>query len=114
MKSNDVEEYVYKLYDLKKLIGGNAYRSLLKNGVLKVWRNSSPHNWFIETSKKDGYLWHSEDGKNRKIPNLSLFKEKTSSIEKVVEYFGRDSGMPKLTEYVLRPEILKLAKFLYE
>lgn len=84
--------------ELKKLIGPSAYRCLAKNGgVLKIWRNSSPHNWWIE-GKRGKIHWHSS-GYSR--PGLKLFEIVENSTNKVIDYWGSDSGKPSLSIYIL-------------
>lgn len=92
------EEYL-SLVRMKKLIGTRAYNALLKGKPLKCWRNSTPHNWFIDGSTD--FLWHSDEY-DRRIPNLSLFDTASNSKDHVTKYWGSDSGMPRLTEYVLK------------
>jgi len=89
-----------ELDNLKQLVGGYAFRALLNGRPLQVWRRSSPHNWFIRGAKS-GYLWHSED-RNRRLPNLALFDKLKDSDERVIEYWGSDSGMPEMSFYVLK------------
>ena len=87
--------------ELKNLIGGHALRALLRGRYLQIWRRSTPHNWFIETYDGKGFLWHSDDGHDRKLPNLSLFKKVKDSKTKMLRYWGSDSGMPELSLYRL-------------
>lgn len=88
-----------ELKRLKNTIGIQAYRCLTKNGgVLKIWRNSSPHNWWVE-GKRGKMYWHSS-GYSR--PNLKLFKLVGNSTDRVINYWGSDSGSPSLSTYALR------------
>ena len=97
------------LNNLKSIVGGRAFRALLNGRALKIWRRSSPHNWFIENAKGNGFLWHSED-RNRHLPNLALFEKLRDSDERVLQYWGRDSGMPELSFYVLNKELVNDAQ----
>jgi len=87
------------LVSLKKMVGGYAFRALLRGKPLLQWRMTSPHNWFIEASRPGDYLWHSWDGEH---PDLRLFDRVSDSKEKIMQYFGPDSGMSRLTLYVLK------------
>lgn len=91
---------------LSEVIGPRAMRALKEDrAVLKIWRQSTPHNWWIE-SKKGLQLWHSgtTDGSDLPtyLPNLKLFYEVEESDEKVIEYWGSDSGSSSLSIYKLR------------
>jgi hypothetical protein len=92
-----------ELEKLKSVVGGYAFRALLNGRPLQIWRRSSPHNWFIEDSKREGFLWHSEDH-NRKLPDLSLFDKLKDSNKGIIPYWGSDSGMPELSFYVLKKD----------
>ena len=64
--------------------------------MLKIWRRSSPHNWWIE-SKRGKQLWHSG---GVGVPDLRLFRLLKDSNERVVQYWGADSGRPEMSIYV--------------
>jgi hypothetical protein len=86
---------------LRKLIGNDAYRALKERGAsLKIWRNSSPHNWWVEGRRGKTY-WHSGEGWFDR-PNLKLFQKVEDSGERVIAYWGSDSGQACLSTYVLR------------
>ena len=87
--------------ELKNLIGGWAYRALKQGRPLIVWRRSSPHHWFIEDSRNQNTLWHSDDY-DRKLPNLDLFEKKSDSKNCICSYWGADSGMSEETRYYLK------------
>lgn len=91
------------LNQLKKAVGARAYRYLRRGGFLKCWRQTTPHNWFIETKKGD-ILWHSEPG--TLFPRLKAFEKKHDSDQKVIQYWGADSGSPSLSMYSLKEEFL--------
>lgn len=93
-----------ELNNLKSLVGGHAFRALLNGRPLQIWRRSSPHNWFIEASKSGYCLWHSDDYDSR-LPNLALFDKLKDSDERILQYWGSDSGMPELSFYVLKKGI---------
>ena len=86
---------------LREIVGLRAFRALRCGCRLFIWRQSSPHNWFIETSRGQ-MLWHSSPGEPR--PALSAFVEVETSQERVCSYWGRDSGLPSLSAYRLRIE----------
>lgn len=71
-----------ELKELRSIIGAGATRSLQTTGVLKIWKRSSPHNWWVE-SKRGDMLWHSkttyEEGK-REYPNRNMFYTITLNI----------------------------------
>lgn len=97
-KSNDLQR-------LLNLVGPKAMRSLKhRNGVLKIWRNSSPHNWWVESAKGKMY-WHSSS-EDWIRPNLSNF-ELVDEEGKIVPYFGKDSGKPVLSIYKLKEREIK-------
>jgi hypothetical protein len=95
-----------ELKRLKRLIGGWAYRALLRGKPLECWRNSTPHNYWIDGSKD--FLWHSDEY-DYEIPNLRLFDAAYESGEKVIQYWGSDSGMPRSSHYVLKDVIINYA-----
>lgn len=97
-----------ELDNLKSLVGGHAFRALLNGRPLKIWRRSSPHNWFIESAKGGDFLWHSGDY-NRHLPSLALFDKLKDSNEKILQYWGSDSGMPELSLYVLKRKLTQRA-----
>ena len=87
---------------LLDIVGSKAVRALKERGaVLKIWRNSSPHNWWVE-SKRGLMLWHSSDGIGRKLPNLKNFNKLDDSTERVVQYWGSDSKSPCLSIFLLK------------
>lgn len=86
---------------LKKMIGEKGYRALREGrAVLRIWRNSSPHNWWVE-SKRGIMYWHSSS-EDFIRPPLSLFVKVEDSKDKVIQYWGSDSGMPQESTYLLR------------
>lgn len=89
------------LAPLKRLVGGWALRALRRGCPLRVWRRSSPHNWFIE-NERGNMLWHSECEHPRELPDLRLFRKVSDSKQRICLYWGADSGMPELTLYRLR------------
>lgn len=94
------------LLDLKAIVGGWAFRALINGRPLQIWRRSSPHNWFIEDAKKTGYLWHSEP--HEFVPSLQLFDNTYNSYNKILHYWGADSGSSQLSCYVLKPGLRRL------
>lgn len=96
----DVPRMTHK--ELRKIVGGWAYRALRKGRPLQIWRRSSPHNWFIETSRGGDFLWHSWPGEPR--PSLDLFDKISDSDSSILMYWGSDSGMSELSKYRLRVE----------
>lgn len=103
-----------KISDLKKLkevVGSHAFRALINGRFLNIWRRSSPHNWFIENYNGKDFLWHSDDDfEFRKLPNLSIFKKHMDSNSKILNYWGSDSGMADLSQYILKTEFINFAK----
>lgn len=92
------------LLQLKEHMGLDAYRALRRGAVLRVWRRSSPHNWYVE-NKRGKMLWHSTGWGDR--PNLSMFLLRSNSNKKI-EYSIVHSagGFSESSEYVLKPEFL--------
>lgn len=86
-----------QLAQLKSIVGGHAFRALRSGRPLKIWRRSTPHNWFIEDARGQGMLWHSQEGAQRRIPNLALFDRSPAQV------------VDGLREYTLKPELVKIA-----
>jgi len=101
----DTKDLIY----LKKVVGRSAWRALRERGAfLKIWRNSTPHNWWVE-GKRGKMYWHSDSSgpKQYERPPLRFFTPIEESKEKVVNYSllgrrGRDCGQPCSTTYVLK------------
>jgi len=86
--------------NLKSIIGKKAYHYLRCGGYLKIWRCSSPHNWFIETTNGN-ILWHSHEGEPK--PCIwEYFDKVKDSNKQIIQYWGSDSGMPELSIYKLK------------
>jgi len=95
---------------LRKLVGGRAYKALIAGRPLREWRRSSPHNWFVEAcpSAKYEFLWHSDDGYDRELPDLRLFsrgEERGSRIDPGLPRWivGRDAGAHEERCFYLNP-----------
>lgn len=93
------------LKDLRKLIGAGALRSLqMRKSTLKIWRRSSPHNWFVE-NKHGNMLWHSSEI-NRHLPRLEMFALVRHSSRRIwtgcPEIVGSDEGACELSIYKLK------------
>lgn len=61
-----------ELKKLKEVIGLRAYMALRRGAPLRVWRRSSPWNWWVE-NRKGKMLWHSDRGRPR--PSLDMFEQ---------------------------------------
>lgn len=88
---------------LRTLIGWGAYMSLLRGGTLHCWRRSTPHNWWVE-STRGRTLWHNERGER---PDLSLFEVFKHSEHKVGCYYPGlisryEAASPEHSIYMLR------------
>lgn len=75
-----------------------AVLKLMESGwILCCWRNSSPHNWFLE---------HPETKQEITIGRNDFdswwVRKLRNSKDRVIQYWGSDSGMPVETKYVLR------------
>lgn len=97
--------YQHERYELIKLIGEESFKALMTGGKVKVWRNTTPHNYWIET-KTGQMLWHSKDFN---VPKLYLFDEKNGAEK--VSYgsslmAGNDAGMACSSERTLKEEFL--------
>lgn len=71
-----------RLKELRAIVGTGGVRSLQTTGTLKIWKRSSPHNWWIE-SKRHDQVWHSRttyDEGPRLYPNLDMFYTITLNI----------------------------------
>lgn len=97
---------------LKNLIGEQAWKSLVKGtATLNIWRNSTPHNWWVE-DKKQNMLWHSDTTRTfSPKPKLSLFQDVNHSAETVSYYGsmfrGSDEGHPQHSVFLLSAEARK-------
>lgn len=98
-----------ELQSLERLIGKKALRSLReRRSSLKIWRGTSPFNWFIENRKRNrGFLWHSCEEK-RIYPDLKLFEKETDSKEIIQTGLKWIDGekSPYLSTYLLKEEFL--------
>jgi hypothetical protein len=107
------EDFYKKEFDsLLSLIGEAPLKELLKEEAsLQIWRNSTPHNWWIESSSKET-LWHNDTQKMfSSKPKLSLF-ENTNNSSRTVSYGGSlfrgsDEFKPQHSFYSLKPEVKK-------
>lgn len=89
------------LADVREIVGERAFRCLRRGGYLQVWRNSSPHNWWVETTRRE-MLWHSSDDRaERVLPSLSGF-ESVRQEGRVIQYWGGDSGAVRHEFYRLK------------
>ncbi len=75
--------------------------------VLCCWRKSSPHNWFLSHTNIEEQI-----NLGRNDFDRCWVKKISNSRERVIQYWGADSGMPVLTKYVLRkrPYRIKLPR----
>lgn len=87
---------------LSLIVGTDAFQALCRETPLVIWRGSTPHNWYIERTDGSGFLWHSEPGEPK--PCLSMFTKENDSRELVRSYWGKDSGLPIKTVYILKKE----------
>ncbi len=98
-----------KIKKLENIIGKKALRSLReRRAVLKIWRGTSPFNWFVENAQMfKGYLWHSIEGEKK--PNLNLFEEVPSGYDEIIKTgfsWVQGEGNPYLSSYALKEEYL--------
>lgn len=106
--SEHPEEIQKHLRELRKIISTGATRSLqLRCSTLKIWRRSSPHNWWVE-NKHGNILWHSdEDRRYRRLPLLDVFEKGQHSSNPVGCYLpgivsAREASSPEETGYRLK------------
>lgn len=95
--------------ELVSIIGIKATRALMEKGAhLHIWRNSSPHNWWVAPKNDEHeYIWHSDEY-DRERPSLKMFCG--VSDEGVVSYGnsifqGSDAGMAQWSKYVINPKL---------
>lgn len=101
------------LKQLKEVIGAKALRLLRSGkGIQNIWRNSTPHNWWVSKTKDDYiYYWHSAEREPR--PSLSLFTLINNSGGTVTYgpyagfFRGSDEGMPRHSKFRLRKVFCK-------
>lgn len=99
------EQVHERLRSLRKILGTGAVRSLqMRKSVFKVWRRTTPHNWWVE-NKKGETLWHSCDGYLR--PDLHMFFELVKDTETRIwtgrpDIIGSDEGASELSIYKLK------------
>lgn len=85
----------------------SAVLKLMKNDwVLCCWRKSSPHNWFLTQKRTKEQISLDPGDFDR-----AWVRKISNSQEKVIQYWGADSGMPVLTKYVLRKRPFKIKLF---
>lgn len=78
-----------------------AVRKLMESGwILCCWRKSSPHNWFLQ-HPKDKYQSDVIDLEPDDF-DWSWIRKLRDSAQRVIQYWGSDSGKPVLTKYALR------------
>lgn len=93
------------LHDLRKILGNGAVRSLrMRKSVLKVWRRTTPHNWWVE-NRRGKMLWHSHEREPR--PNLyALFELQENSKTRIwtgcPDIMGSDEGAPEQSIFQLK------------
>ncbi len=92
----------HRLKQLRKLIGTQVVRSLQRGmSVVKEWRRTTPHNWWVENRKGD-VLWHSND---RERPDILMLEIVAHSENKIVTgswLAGGDEGKPEESTYRLK------------
>lgn len=100
------------LAEIMVVIGYKATKALMNGGNLHIWRNSSPHNWWVSPKNDEhNYLWHSDDQSYaRELPPLKAFCG--VSEEGVVSYGNNfmfagasDAGMAQWSKYVINPKL---------
>lgn len=102
-----------KLKEIFEKIGTSATLKLIENkAYLHIWRNSSPHNWWISPKNdEDDYIWHSDsDIYTRKVPPLKCFVG-VSEEGKVCYpggglFQGYDSGMAQWSKYIINKKLI--------
>lgn len=96
-----------ELVKLRDVVGEEALRSLrsARHTVLRIWRRSTPHNWWVE-NRRGTMLWHSCE-EDRLRPDLRLF-DLVEHSEQPIIYPGRmrcsDHGSPEESRYRLKAE----------
>lgn len=106
------------LKELFEIVGTKAAVALLeKKAVLNIWRNSSPHNWWVSKSKQDtgDYLWHSSDDHSiRETPSLDIFEnvhnEGTVNYGSHWRFRSYDQGMPEESSYMIKNKLASVWK----
>lgn len=102
-----------KLLDPKSklisIIGEDAFKTLLNGGVLKIWRASSPHNYYIQSLGSNKYIWHSKsEWSERKIPDQSLFIRTAKSSNNISMSLNKSEvGCPEGESLSLDPKLIK-------
>lgn len=117
-KNEDTSETQEHLRQLRKIIGAGATRSLqLRCSMLKIWRRSSPYNWWVE-NKRGESLWHSSDDRSdRVVPPLDMFEVLEHSKRAVGCYWpgivsAKEAASPELSEYRLKTRYCPIKKCL--
>lgn len=102
-----------KLTRLRGIIGTGPTRSLqLGCSVLKVWRRSTPWNWWVE-NKHGKTLWHSNEYAPVRL-DLQLFERVNDSDHRIGDglqglsraLLGSECGKPEQTIYKLKQEFM--------
>ena len=91
-----------QLIKLAGVIGEDALEALQGGrAVLRIWRRTNPHNWYVEDSQGD-MPWHSAEGADRHLPDLRCFELVEESPDTISASFpGRDAGRPERSTYRL-------------
>lgn len=94
--------------DLIDLFGEKNVKKLKNNtAVLKIWRNTTPHNYWLE-DKTGQMLWHSNDKNHYTAFSMRLkyfIKLKDSNNIITRSLFGGENGLSEESTYTLKNEI---------
>ena len=94
------------LRELRKILGTGTVRSLQAGtAVFKVWRRTTPHNWWVENQKGE-YVWHSGERGTPRPDLWRLFDLVEDSPNRIItghpEIIGSDENAPEESTYRLK------------
>ena len=77
-----------RIAELREIVGTSAVRSLQTSGTLNIWRNSSPHNWWVESKRKQT-IWHCCTADHHLHPGVSCWGRPDLTMFEVKSQTGR-------------------------
>lgn len=100
-----------------KVVGIEATAALMDGAVLHIYRNSTPHNWWIAPAADEhDHLWHSsEEWSMDRVPPMKAFsllnEEGSVSYGNNIMFQGRsDAGKAVHSKYRINPKMKQVWK----
>lgn len=92
-------KYTNDISKLVEAVGKDNVKRLREGWTLHCWRNSSPHNWWLQPPRG---VDDDEVNLDRTQIRFDFFYKSYNSKKRVISYWGSDSGMPVETTYRLK------------